>query len=305
MLKRNLAVILALTLLALPLAACQTKNKPAESETSQSSRVQTPASPAEPAGSDQAKGSQAKAKPEGSNPQKTSGQADILKTTLIQNKDGYLLLAGDSLYTISCKDLKVFIDGEEAQAGDLKNGMAIDLVGKSDGIMVAESYPGQPFNIDRIEAWTNKEGKSDLVGLYLKVLTDLWQKDPALHSDIKYVSLDLNQAPGLSDGEKEALQYVFQGWLGDQKDLPDDLICLDYSYEDLVKEGFIEKEAKEWKDGVLLSLEAGEAQAGDDLKFSAEMWRSGLGAYCLHDCSVEWGPDGYWTGYQVGSEMVS
>lgn len=290
MLKRNLAVILALTLMALPLAACQTKNKPAESEKSQSSREQTTASPAEPAGSDQAKGS----------------QAEILKTTLIQNKDGYLLLAGDSLYTISCKDLKVFVDGEEAQAGDLKSGMAVDLVGKSDGIIVAESYPGQPFNIDRIEAWTKKEGKSDLVGLYLKVLTDLWQKDPALHSDIKYVSLDTSQAPGLSDGEKEALQYVFQGWLGDQKDLPDDLICLDYSYEDLVKEGFMEKQAKEWKDGVLLSLEAaGEAQAGDDLKFSAEMWRSGLGAYSLHDCSVEWGSDGYWTGYQVGSEMVS
>lgn len=292
MFKRNLAVILALTLMALPLTACQAKNKPAESEKSQQS-------------TEQATASQTKAKPEGSKPQKTSGQADILKTTLIQNKDGHLLLSGDSLYTISCKDLKVFLDGEEAQAGDLKNGMAVDLVGKSDGIIVAESYPGQPFNIDRIEAWTKKEGKSDLVGLYLKVLTDLWQKDPALHSDIKYVSLDTSQAPGLSDGEKEALQYVFQGWLGDQKDLPDDLICLDYSYEDLVKEGFIEKKAKEWKDGVLLTLEAGESQGGDDLKFSAEMWRSGLGAYSLHDCSVEWGSDGYWTGYQVGSEPVS
>ena len=41
------------------------------------------------------------------------------------------------------------------------------------------------------------------------------------------------------------------------------------------------------------------------LFFDAEKWRSSLGAYCFYDCSAVWPEMGTWSGYQIGSEMIS
>jgi len=49
----------------------------------------------------------------------------------------------------------------------------------------------------------------------------------------------------------------------------------------------------------------GEACSLPTLFFNAEKWRSSLGAYFFHDCSAMWPEAGTWSGYQIGSEMIS
>ena len=41
------------------------------------------------------------------------------------------------------------------------------------------------------------------------------------------------------------------------------------------------------------------------IKFDAQKWRSGLGAYFFTDCSVSWPQQGTWTDYNVGGHAIS
>ena len=49
----------------------------------------------------------------------------------------------------------------------------------------------------------------------------------------------------------------------------------------------------------------GEVYSLPTIFFNAEKWRSSLGAYIFQNCSAMWSQGGTWTGYQIGSEMIS
>lgn len=82
----------------------------------------------------------------------------------------------------------VLLDSELADSTTLEDGMVIRVTWQDGSIL--ETYPAQLSGVRSIEAWSlgseqNPGGSYyDLCGFYLKVLDDLWQRDPALNEDI-------------------------------------------------------------------------------------------------------------------------
>ena len=135
-----------------------------------------------------------------------------------------------------------------------------------------------------------------LCGMYLEALDLLWEKDPALHDGIAQIGFDL-ASTRLTGSEQEALALTFAQSHGG---LP---VVLG-TRQELIDRGLIDGENLYWPDGVLLSLTEKESVEGEVL-FDAEIWRSGLGAYYLYDCTSRQVAGGDWTLFQIGSEAIS
>ena len=228
---------------------------------------------------------------------------------------GNLILAGtdnSNVYTLDVTKVEIMIDGNNAEFKDLEDGMPIDI--HYDGEL--ENVPqkqGQPIDITSfcksinghsIGTEINPGGTLyDLSGLYLKVLEDLWEVDSGLNGDIKHISIDLSKAPGeLTEGEKSAISYIF----AKEHNVP----CLQLNFDELMKQGYIEKDGLYWEDGILFSItddmKAEEQYNGlRVIKFDAKKWRSGTGAYFFNDCSASWPQNGTWSDYNVGGHAIS
>lgn len=211
----------------------------------------------------------------------------------------------------------VYLDGEPADASVLEDGMAVEVAFNG---FVAESFPAQFGEVYSVSAWSRGQGKNpmgteyDLCGLYLQVLDDLWQKDPGLNEDVSQIALDLSRAPGeLTEGEKLALVHRFGELHGVE--------AFAATFEELKEQGYLTFEPlgdgapegaafAHWEDGCFFSIEPNEGHEEEVYSlpvifFNGSKWRSSLGAYCLYDCSATWAEGGTWTGYQIGSEMIS
>ena len=82
------------------------------------------------------------------------------------------------------------------------------------------------------------------------------------------------------------------------------LTVLEGTWEELVDQGYIDGENLYWEDGYFLS--ATETQRTDTgLTFSAQLWRSGLGALFYSDCNVGREVNGPWEEYIIGAVAVS
>lgn len=245
-------------------------------------------------------------------------------------EDGNLLLAeleeglygGTGVYRLNVKDVPVTIDGEPVDASALEDGMPVDIAFNGN---VLESFPAQFGEVYSVTAWSRGQGKNpagatyDLCGLYLRVLDDLWQRDPALNTDISLAGLDLSTAPGeLTDSEKSALAWRFGEMHGVE--------VVTGTFEELEEQGYFTATAistpapeegedfshmwVQWEDGCLFSITANESHEGEMyslpvLFFNAEKWRTPLAAYFFYDCSATWAEMGTWNDYKIGSEMIS
>ncbi len=230
---------------------------------------------------------------------------------------------GKSVYRLTLtEDIPVDLDGQPASAGDLRDGMPLEIA-FSGG--VPETFPARLSQVCSVSAYSAGTPQCpggtyyDLCGLYLQVLDDLWRRDPALNEDISLASLDLSQAPGgLLESEKAALCWRFGELHGVE--------VLDLAFEELRDQGYLTASAVstpapeegdgssplwyQWEDGCLFSITPNgnhqeEVYSLPILFFNAEKWRTPLAAYCLHDCSALWPEFGTWDGYQIGSEMIS
>lgn len=240
--------------------------------------------------------------------------------------DGELLLAelegGTGVYHLSVSDVPVTLDGEEADASALEDGMPIEV---SFNGQILEAFPAQLGEVYGITAHSigrerNPGGTCyDLCGLYLQVLDDLWKKDPALNEDIAVAGLDLSQAPGgLTDSEKAALAWRFGETHGVE--------VVTGTFEELEEQGYFTSSAistpapeegedysrmwTQWEDGCLFSITPNEGHEGEIyslpvLFFNAEKWRAPLAAYFFYDCSAMWPEMGAWSNYTIGAEMIS
>lgn len=230
-------------------------------------------------------------------------------------ESGNLILAGtesSSVYTLDANNVDILVNGNKAELKDLEDGMPIDIYYEGNFDNVPQKQ-GQPINITSfcksinghsIGTERNPGGSLyDLSGLYLKVLEDLWETDAGLNGDIKYIGVDLSEAPGeLTEGEKSAISYIFAK--------VHDKICLQLTFEELREQGYIEKDELYWEDGLLFSItdsmKAEEHYNGlRVIKFDAQKWRSGLGAYIFTDCTASWPQQGTWTDYNVGAHAIS
>ena len=217
-----------------------------------------------------------------------------------------LILAGkgaNDVYSLPLKDIPVYLDGKSADASALKDGITVTI--SYDG-SVLETFPAKLGSVDGIYAYSqisdNTAGETpyDLSGLYLKVLEDLWDTDPALNEDSQYISIDLSQAPGnLTEGEKSAIAWIFASKHNAEP--------MTLSYQELVDQGYVKEMA--WKNGILFCIKRIGKQKKSankqQLNFDASKWRSGDGAIFFNNCTASPTKDGIWTDYAVGNFAIS
>lgn len=253
-------------------------------------------------------------------------------------EDGNLLLAeldaplsgghggrrdGKGVYRLTVTaETPVYLDGRPASAGDLTDGMPLEIAFNG---TVLESFPAQLGEVYSVSGYSIGTAQCpggsyyDLCGLYLQALDDLWERDPALNENISLASLDLSQAPGgLLESEQSALRWRFGELHGVE--------VLDLTFEELRDQGYLTASPlstpapeegedfsilwHQWEDGCLFSIRANGGHGAECyslpiLFFDVEKWRTPLAAYCLYDCSALWPEMGTWSGYTVGSEMIS
>ena len=234
------------------------------------------------------------ASPAGEAPEATVHPAEGPAVTgrILDNDGTALLLAGlaqpyDSLYTVSLSSL------EEAglYTEDLRPGERVELA--FDGT-VQETLPGQIGNVTGVTVI--EDGRDRLYQLYLDALEDLWAADPALHDGITTLGFDL-ASTRLTPAERQGVETLFARAHGNPA-------VVEGTRQELTDRGLIDGENLYWPDGVLLSLTEKESGEGKVL-FDAEIWRSGLGACYLYDCTSRQVAGGDWTLFQVGGEAVS
>ena len=230
-------------------------------------------------------------------------------------ESGNLILAGtetNSVYSLDANKVDILVNGNKAELKDLEDGMPLDIYYEGDIDNVPQKM-GTPIDITSlckivigytIGTERNPGGSLyDLSGLYLTVLEDLWEVDSGLNGDIKYISVDLSKAPGeLTEGEKSAISYIFAKAHNAE--------CLQLSFGELREQGYIGKDELYWEDGLLFSItdsmKAEEQYNGlRVIKFDAQKWRSGTGAYFFNDCSASWPQNGTWLDYNIGSQAIS
>ena len=228
---------------------------------------------------------------------------------------GNLILAGaetNSVYSLDASKVDILVNGNKADLKDLEDGMPLDIYCEGNFDNVPQKH-GEPIDITSfcksvnghtIGTQENPSGSLyDLSGLYLKVLEDLWGIDAGLNGGIKYISIDLSKAPGeLTEGEKAAISYIFTKAHNAE--------CLQLSFEELREQGYIKKDELYWEDGLLFSItdsmKAEEQYNGlRVIKFDAQKWRSGTGAYYFGDCTASWPQMGTWSDYNIGSQAIS
>ena len=152
--------------------------------------------------------------------------------------------------------------------------------------------------------------------MYLQVLEDLWEVDPALSEGVQIIGMDLTQT-SLTPAEQAAVGWVFA------KNHGTDVV--DGSIHDLVEQGYISAEPisttgsgadlnvskhyfYHWENGCHFSIIEQPMEGNYSLTpvtFDAQKWRSSLGAYGFCDCTAVQSALGEWSDYQIGSEVIS
>lgn len=206
----------------------------------------------------------------------------VLHAKVAEAENGTLLVidhtadAGPAaLYTVSSEE-------------DLKAGDIIDIYYNG---MIQESYPGRLGEVYAIEK-TGEE--DDLIGLYLNIFKELYEREEALNSEITEIALDLEKVTNLTAMEKEAFQYKIgceyekEAFLG--------------NYEELKAKGRLGKEDSYYENGIIVSIEV-EEEKKDSFTFSVSKWRSGLGAVGYSGAKAE-KRAGKWS-YQPGTFWIS
>lgn len=221
-------------------------------------------------------------------------EGDIFTGKIVQLTEGALLLASvePSDETLCLLDLTGLAlqdeKGKILAVDDLHQGMVVAVT--YDGWMET-IYPAQLSGAAKLTVQAEGE---DLVGLYLTVLEDLYQVDSGLNSDITQLAFDLEDVHNLSAAEKQALLYL--AWQQFQ------LETYPATFEDLQESGKIPEGELYFADGLLITF-ADEPLKNNRFTFSAQKWRSGLGAYFFDDCTAS-KRNGAWQ-YTIGAEAIS
>ena len=175
---------------------------------------------------------------------------------------------------------------------------------------VLESYPAQFGEVTAVRIL--EDGFNDLCRLYRDVLNDLWEADPGLNDGITELGVDLSET-SLPESERAAVAYAFG--------MDHGLMPVEGTYQELVDQGYIDGEELFWEDGCLFSIKETQDEdpvvfslpsigPGDEIpdysgvRFDAEKWRGGTGAYSFTNCTAA-SLDGHWNVYTVGAEAIS
>lgn len=194
----------------------------------------------------------------------------------------------DSIFVEGSKDAKTLYDKATVRISNdtvvLKNGKKVpattDYLQKELKVdiqftgPVMESYPIQAtadiINIVASEEATetsNTQEKIDpIVNAYALVIDSLYEEDPGLNGDIKYLAVDTTKMTNLTPESKKQLIAVLKKYK---------LEVLDTTFEKLEADGLIKD--LYFEKGLLFRIED-QSVKNDKLTLSASKWRSGLGA---------------------------
>ncbi len=215
-----------------------------------------------------------------------------LTARIIEDDGTGLLLAGHNepysdVYIVSKEALTdAGACPDELRPGEM---LVLDFDGS-----LEETWPARLGKVSGVAVM--EDGRDRLCQLYLDVLEDLWEKDPALHSGITMIGFDL-ASTRLTPSEQAAVALIFARDHGDLTPLPG-------TWQELADRGFIDEENLVWDDGILLSVKEKNDETGE-VRFDAGAWRSGLGACFFCDCRSKMLLGGDWEPYTVGSEAVA
>ncbi|NCC15789.1 MAG: hypothetical protein EOM28_05490 [Clostridia bacterium] len=210
----------------------------------------------------------------------------IMKAKIIEMQNDTILVAdteeNSGLY-------QVFAD---ALLGDISPISVGDMVEIGFDGSVLEIYPAIIANVDYIMLLEKGE---NFVGLYHDIFMKLYDTDTALNSDISFIALDLTKDKNLNDSEKNALLYLLWNTTQVETRLA--------TYQDLLSENLITLDGNsdfaQLETGILFILETSEVEM-ENVTFTAEKWRSSLGAHCFNDCHAK-KVNGEWH-YEIGGE---
>lgn len=221
----------------------------------------------------------------------------VYTAKIVSIKDGLAMLAGigendgeSQVSRISIKDLPLLdSQGEPMKEADLKAGSLVEIT--FDG-MIMETYPLQLGGVASLKVIGEEP---DIAGLYLKMLDDLWNKDPGLNEGVTLLSFDLTKVSNMSPQEKAAFCWKAAENYQCQRMM--------LTFDELCEEGYVDEEALYFPDGLLITIEDTPIK-GDSFTFHAQKWRGGLGAYFFHNCRAEKDSGTAWD-YTIGAEMIS
>ena len=246
----------------------------------------------------------AEGKPAGTtDPERQNAGADTMMLRVVDGaQSGALVLADETeVYALPLDGLTLYMDGGSVDASAIENGMSAE-VWYTGGVQ--ETFPLRFKDVIAVSFSRGEDARYDLCGLYLQVLEDLWNTDEGLNGGAGMISVDLSKAPGgLTAGEKAAIAYVFAQKHGAQG--------LTLTFDELREQGYLAAEKLEdgstaysFLEGLLFTVAPEETQEnGAAVCFSAEKWRSPLGAYFFTNCTASRGEDGW--EYSVGAEAIS
>ena len=221
----------------------------------------------------------------------------VTLTTKVMDMDGNSVLLASmeegvnpsDIYWINIDNIKITsMNKKELKNNLLQPGMLVDVT--YDGT-IQESFPMRLGSISNIHI---KEQKEDIVGLYRKVVADLYEVDPGLNDDIEILAFDLTEVSNLSEVEKTALIYL----IGNTYKME----AIAGTFDELCEQGYINKDKLYFEKGLLFTIRD-TLISGDRFTFNAEKWRSGLGAYYFSDCTAHKTAHGW--DYRIGAEMIS
>ena len=233
--------------------------------------------------------------------------ADTMTLRVVDGaQNGALVLAGETgVYRLPLDGLTLYMDGSSVDASAIENGMTAE-VWYTGGVQ--ETFPLLFKDVIAVSFSRGEDAQYDLCGLYLQVLEDLWNTDEGLNGGAGMISVDLSKAPGgLTAGEKEVIAYVFAQEHGAQG--------LTLTFDELREQGYLAAEKLEdggtaysFLEGLLFTITPDDSMEGESFSlpvvcFSAEKWRSPLGAYYFTKCAASRGDSGW--KYTVGAEMIS
>lgn len=230
-----------------------------------------------------------------------SAEEVTLRCRVVDSADGELILANvdgkeGEVYRLNTKDTDIITESGEAVTDiEIEPGSLIEISYNGN---IDETFPAQLCGVTKIKV-LDLGGFDNLCSLYLDVLEDLWQVDSGLNSDIDIIGVDLSKTR-LLPAEQSALAWRFGELHGKE--------IVQGTWQELVDQGYIDGEALYWENGCLFSITEKEMEGKYSLipiKFDAEKWRSGLGAYCFGDCTSVQSALGKWGGYKISWEAIS
>mgnify|MGYP000503152476 CR=1 FL=1 len=185
----------------------------------------------------------------------------------------------DGVYALPLEGVTLYLDDGSVSASEIESGMSAE-VWYTGGVQ--ETYPAKFSQVVAVSLSREENAQYDLCGLYLQVLEDLWNEDDGAQRRRGGRERRSEQGTRRADrGRKTAVAYIYAQKHGVQG--------LTMTFDELREAGYLTGEklgdgstAYSFTNGLLFTITPDETQEnGASVCFSAEKWRSPLGAYYL------------------------